>query len=354
VVGRSYTDTGCGPFCLPPEEIVVWRAGNRIALPLVPGFPSATSTPVRQQRGRDRRFVGAPVPPTTRRSGPDGTGYTAQDLGVFPGTSSAEVTGFDDQGRMVGWSTLGGAIPTLTVPFMWSQGTGMQDLKALGYPNERPAAMSPGGKVVTWTKWYQLGNPASVVPLPAPPQGFSGADPRQCHNDAGDQLLVSSTPRTWCVRSACPMVALADDFHLGTATVGYSMGSINSAQIFRSVGSTGMIGWSRRPGSKPRLRLSPAYPGVTVGDGPMSVRADPKPGVYRPESAAGKADAGHRFGSNCLVSSSLMTGCSCRTRFPQSCFGREDVQPHHGDGDAYQRNGAPPANVVSGRFLDDY
>ena len=38
VVGKSYTDPGCGPFCLPPEEIVVWRGGNRIVLPLVPGF----------------------------------------------------------------------------------------------------------------------------------------------------------------------------------------------------------------------------------------------------------------------------------------------------------------------------
>src|SRR4051794_12323404 len=27
VVGKSYTDPGCGPFCLPPEEIVVWRSG---------------------------------------------------------------------------------------------------------------------------------------------------------------------------------------------------------------------------------------------------------------------------------------------------------------------------------------
>ena len=35
---------------------------------------------------------------------------------------------------MVGWSTLGGAIPTLTAPFMWSQGTGMVDLKTRATP----------------------------------------------------------------------------------------------------------------------------------------------------------------------------------------------------------------------------
>ncbi len=71
---------------------------------------------------------------------------------------------------------------------MWSQATGMVDLKALGYPNERPAAMSPGGKVVTWSHWYQLGTPASVLPLPATPSGFVGAGSNgSAINDAGDQ-----------------------------------------------------------------------------------------------------------------------------------------------------------------------
>ena len=83
---------------------------------------------------------------------------------------------------MVGWSTLGGAIPTLTVPFMWSQATGMADLKALGYPNERPAAMSPGGKVVTWNHWYQLGDPASVRAAACPAAGVRrGGIQRQRH-----------------------------------------------------------------------------------------------------------------------------------------------------------------------------
>jgi hypothetical protein len=33
VAGSSYPDPGCGPFCLPPLETVVWRAGQRIVLP---------------------------------------------------------------------------------------------------------------------------------------------------------------------------------------------------------------------------------------------------------------------------------------------------------------------------------
>ena len=172
VVGKSYTDTGCGPFCLPPEDIVVWRGGNRMVLPLVPGFDRSYQFPLYINNqgviGGEAGIIGSRTHAAVWT--PDASGYIAQDLGVFPGTSSADVAGLDDQGRMVGWSTLGGAIPTVTVPFVWSQATGMVDLRAQGFPNERPAAMSPGGKVVTWGSWYQLGNPASAVPLPAPPR----------------------------------------------------------------------------------------------------------------------------------------------------------------------------------------
>jgi len=369
VVGRSYTDTGCGSFCLPPEEIVVWRAGNRIVLPLVPGFPISYQYPLFvNNTGAIAGFVGAPR--TTNHAAiwtPNGTGYTAQDLGVFPGTSSAEVTGFDDQGRMVGWSTLGGAIPTLTVPFMWSQGTGMQDLKALGYPNERPAAMSPGGKVVTWTKWYQLGNPASVVPLPAPPQGFSGAGSNgSAINDAGDQahFLVSintqnlvypfrlSKGGTW------QMISTFGTGHLSR----YSMGSINSAQdISLTVGSTGMVA-AGPAGLAENLasRLSPAYPGVTIGDGgPMSASGQilTKVMIGRSQRLM-KLTPVTACGANCLVVNSLvMTGQFVQDpAFPQSCFqGGKMYNLTTVTATLTSETGTPLANVqVSGRFLDDY
>src|SRR5215204_118256 len=45
VVGTSYPDPGCGPFCLPPEEPVVWKGGKRIALPPVPGFDGGNQHP---------------------------------------------------------------------------------------------------------------------------------------------------------------------------------------------------------------------------------------------------------------------------------------------------------------------
>ena len=212
VVGKSYTDPGCGPFCLPPEEIVVWRGGNRIVLPLAPGFPSGYQYPLFiNAQGTIAGELGS-IGSATHVAVwiPNGTGYTVQDLGVLPGMSSADVGGIDDQGRIVGWTTLGGAIPSAAAPFMWSQATGMIDLKALGYPNERPAAISPGGKVVTPNFWYQLGAPASAVPVRALPRGFVGAGSNgSAINDAGDRPISWSprAPRTWCTRSGFPMAA---------------------------------------------------------------------------------------------------------------------------------------------------
>jgi hypothetical protein len=108
VVGKSYTDPGCGPFCLPPEEIVVWRGGNRIVLPLVPGFSSSYQHPffINNQGmiGGEVGIIGS----TTHVAlwTPNGTGYTAQDMGVLPGISSADFAGIDDEGRMVGTVTV--------------------------------------------------------------------------------------------------------------------------------------------------------------------------------------------------------------------------------------------------------
>jgi hypothetical protein len=369
VVGKAYTDPGCGPFCLPPEEIAVWRGGNRIPLPPAPGFSSSYQFPFFiNSSGTVGGIVGYPGSATHAAVWtPNGAGYTVQDLGVFPGTSSAEVAGIDDQGRMVGWSTLGGAIPTLTVPFMWSQSTGMVDLKAQGYPNERPAAMSPGGKVVTWNFWYQLGNPASAVPIPAPPRGFVGAGSNgSAINDAGDQahFLVSTSTQnlvypfrlsnggTW------QMISTAGTGHLSR----YGMGSINAAQdISFTVLSTGMIAPGPAGLGQPLAPLlSPAYPGATVGDGgPMNNSGQILTRVMIGRSQrVMKLTPAVSCGSNCLVVSSLvMTGQFVQDpAFPGSCFqGGKMYNNTIATATVTSETGAPLGNaLVSGRFLDDY
>src|SRR5437016_873851 len=42
VIGTSYPDPGCGPFCLPTLETVVWRNGVRTVIPSLPGFSGVT------------------------------------------------------------------------------------------------------------------------------------------------------------------------------------------------------------------------------------------------------------------------------------------------------------------------
>lgn len=370
VVGKSYTDNGCGPFCLPPEDIAVWRNGVRTVLPLVAGYTSNSLYPLHINNqgliGGEAGLIGS----ATRVVlwSPNGSGYTAQNLGVFPGTSSADVTGLDDQGRMVGWATQGGAFPTLTVPFMWSQATGMVDLAQLGYPNERPAAISPGGKVVSWTHWYQLGDPGSVVALPAPPAGYSGAGSNgSAINDAGDQahFLVSISTQnlvypfrlskggTWQQLSS-----------FGTGRLsGYGMGSINAAQdVTFTVGSTGMVAAGPAGvGQSLVSLLSPAYPGATIG-GSGAMNAS---GQILAQVMIGRS---HRLvkmtpvtacTANCLVASSLaMTGQFVKvggTRDGDCYQGTRSYNQSSATVTITNESGAPMANVlVSGRFLDDY
>ena len=369
VVGKSYTDPGCGPFCLPPEEIVVWRGGNRIVLPLVPGFSSSDQYPFFINNhgliGGEVGIIGS----TTHAAvwTPNGAGYAAQDLGVLPNMSSADVAGLDDQGRMVGWTTLGGAIPSAAAPFMWSPSTGMTDLRVFGYPNERPAAISPGGKVVTWNFWYQLGNPSSAVRLPAPPQGFTGAGSNgSAINDAGDQahFLVSTSTQnlvypfrlsnggTW------QMISNFGTGHLSRA----GMGSINSAQdVTFTVGSTGMVAAGPAGlGQSLAALVSPAYAGSTVGaGGPMNAS-----GQILTQVMIGRSQRLMKMtpvtacAANCLVSSSLvMTGQFVQDpKSPGSCYqGGTMYNLNSAKVTVTSETGAAIGNVqVSGRFLDDY
>lgn len=369
VVGKSYTDPGCGSFCLPPEEIVVWRGGNRIALPLVAGFGSSSQYPLYiNNHGLIAGEAGL-IGSTTHAAvwTPNGTGYTAQDLGVFPGTSSADVFGLDDQGRMVGWSTQGGAIPTITAPFMWSQATGMVDLKAQGYPNERPAAMSLGGKVVTWGSWYQLGNPASVRRLPTPPQGYVGAGSNgSAINDAGDQahFLVSINSQNLVYPFRLSIGGTWQQIStVGTGRLSRSgMGSINAAQdVTFTVGSTGMVAAGPAGvGQALAPLLSPAYAGATLGSsGPMNVSGQILTQVMIGRSPRlMKMTPVTACGADCLVSSSLaMTGQFVQDpAFAGSCFqGGTMYNLSSATVTITSETGAPLGNVlVSGRFMDDY
>jgi len=104
VAGTSYIDTGCGPFCLPPQDTVVWRGVQRIVLPQVPGLTGIYVTGINAQ-GWVSGLAGFPGTATHAIVWkPTGNTYTAIDLGLLPGTTYSEAIGIDDTGRAVGWS----------------------------------------------------------------------------------------------------------------------------------------------------------------------------------------------------------------------------------------------------------
>lgn len=369
VVGRSYTDPGCGSFCLAPQENVVWRGGTRVVLPLVPGFTASSQYPLHINNQGLIAGVAGLIGSSTRVATwtPSGLTYSAQDRGTFPGTSSAEVAGLDDQGRVVGWATQGGAIPTLTVPFQWTQAGGMIDLKTLGYPNERPAAMSPGGKVLTWYHWYQLGNPASVVPLPPPPAGFTGVSSNgSAINDNGDQAHLLITIGSQNLRYPFRLSNGGTWQQLSNAGTGNlsraGIGAINAAQdVAFTVQSTAMIAAGPAGVGQPLAPLlSPAYPGATISDvGTMNNSGQMLASVYLGRSPRlVKLTPAVTCGANCIVSSALvMTGQFVQDPAnPGSCFqGGSMYNYSTATVTITSETGAPLANaVVNGRFMDDY
>jgi probable HAF family extracellular repeat protein len=369
VVGRSYTDPGCGSFCLATQENVVWRGGTRIVLPLVPGYASSSQYPSSiNNQGLIAGVVGLPGSSTRVATwSPNGLSYTAQDRGTFPGTSSADIAGLDDQGRVVGWATQGGAIPTLTVPFLWSQGTGMVDLKTLGYPNERPAAMSPGGKVVTWNYWYQLGNPASVVPSPAPPPGYTGRGSNgSAINDNGDQAHLLITIGSQNLRYPFRLTSGGTWQQLSAAGTGNlsraGIGSINAAQdVAFFVQSAAMIAAGPTGVGQPLASLlSPAYGGASIADvGAMNNTGQMLASVYLGRSARlVKLTPAVACGADCIVSSTLvMTGQFVQDpAAPGSCYqGGKMYNYSTATATITNEAGAPLANAqVNGRFMDDY
>jgi PKD domain len=369
VVGKAYTDPGCGPFCLPPQQIVVWRNGSRIVLPDLAGANASTEFPTYiNNQGLVGGVFGIPGSSTRAAAWiPSGNGYLAQDIGVAPGTSSAEVFGIDDLGRMVGWSTQGGAIPTLTIPFMWTQAGGIVDLRALGYPNERPAAISRGGKVVTWGSWYQLGDPASVVQLPALPSGFLGVGVNgSAINDNGDQahLLVSvsgqnlrypyrlSNGGTWQLLTAQGS---------GNRTRS-GIGSINAGQdVTFTAASNGFVAAGPDGTGQPLAALiSPAYAGAAVSEaGVMNSSGQILAQAYVGRSPRlVKLTPTTACGSNCLVSSALQMSAQFveDPAFAGSCFqGGKMYNQSAAAVTITDEAGTPLAGAqVRGRFLDDY
>ncbi len=276
VIGTSYLDTGCGSSCLPPLETVVWKDGVRIVLPTVPGLTGITLAGM-NNLGWIVGFAGYPY--TTTHAvvwKPVGNSYVAIDLGNLPGKTISTATGIDDLGRVVGWSTTQN-FPPSGAPFMWTEAGGMVNLATLGFPNEQPLGISPGGTVATYGFWYRLGDPGSVIALAPAPTGYGVDGSGVGINDAGDQARFLVTvghenlvyPFRYHREGTWQQISFVPTGHLSS----YGIGSINDAgDITATVQSTGMIAYGPDGLAQSVSDLvSPAYGGSFVTSiGPLN------------------------------------------------------------------------------------
>jgi probable HAF family extracellular repeat protein len=366
VIGTSYPDPGCGPFCLPPLETVVWRAGTRIVLPPVPGFTGITVRAINASGwiAGAAGYVGINNHAVVWM--PSGNSYTPVDLGTLPGTTISDVAGIDDQGRVVGWSTTTNFPPNGS-PFMWSQATGMVDLSAQGFPDEAPLAVSPGGAVATPAYWYQLGNPASVTPMPAPPSGYyPPGSYATVINDLGDQgrFLVPTSnqslvyPFRFTHGAGWQQISFSGTGSLSIA----GMGSINAAQdVSFTVLSTAMIAAGPTGlGQSLAPLLSPAYgtTSIVIG-GPMNtsgqILTTPMIGASHRLMKLVPATA---CGSNCIkVSKIQMRGIFVPDpAHPGECFAGGTMYNSVTTQITVTNEAGVPLSgaLVNARFLDDY
>lgn len=364
VTGSSYPDPGCGPFCLPPLDTVVWRGDERIVLPGIPGFDTITVRSISDD-GWVAGFAGM-IGTTTRAVvwKPAGDTYQAIDLGVLPGTTISEAVAIDDLERVVGWSTTL-SFPPNGSPFLWTERGGMVDLSEQGFPDEIPMEMSPGGTVVTADSWYRLGDPGSVVTMPPAPEGFAiGTDPMAI-NDAGDQarflVSVGGQNLRYLFRFHHQGTWQQISF-TGVKQVAYDVGSISDAKdVTATVAGVGKVAFGP-DGLTQSLAdfLSPAYRDRVVTEGgPMNAS-----GQILAQVMVGRSVRLMRLspGATCEANCIRVAALQMKGRFVDDPSDPGSCAP---DLDAYNlamvklritsETGAPLAGVVvSGRFLDDY
>jgi hypothetical protein len=242
---------------------------------LLPGYSTITPVGINSS-GWVAGYAGDPTTTGARAVlwEPSGSSYTIINLGVIPGTTSSSAAGIDDQGRVIGWSTTGGAFPTATAPFVWSQTGGLTNLSAQGFPNEFPLAISPGGTVATPGYWYRLNDPNSVTKLAPPPPGFSGPGSYPAAiNDAGDQarFQISTSSSFFLYLFRYNHAGIWQQLWLSpTGTLAPSgIGSINTfGDVIATVEGVGLVAYGPNELAQPlAAKLSLAYGGqdVTIG-----------------------------------------------------------------------------------------
>lgn len=186
VVGTRYSYPCTVPgTCLPVYTPTVWTATGRLELPAPAGLKPSVSA-----IGADGSVVGTVTDgAVTFRAAVwrlVGGAYVLTEPGQL-GLQQSYATDIDASGRVVGYAIT----PFVaTRPFVWTPAGGLVDLAAAGAPAERIFSVSPGGRVLTDRFSFDLDDPATAQPLPAPPAGapsyFGPTGDRVRTNDRGD------------------------------------------------------------------------------------------------------------------------------------------------------------------------
>ncbi|MEQ1501804.1 MAG: hypothetical protein ABMB14_06215 [Myxococcota bacterium] len=366
VVGTSYRNLACGPFCLPVQDPVVWQGGvDRVVLPAVPGFVGVYPTSI-DPTGTVAGLAGFPGTNTVAAVWQPTAqgGYLPVALGTLPNTTASYAVGIDDTGRVLGWSTTL-SIPPVAAPFLWTETGGMVDLTTLGFPADQPLFFGPGGMVATATTVYDVDDPASVVVLNAPPAGYLLGNYPAVVNDAGEQarFLVTTGGQnlvypfryhpdgTWQQLSpvgtgnlsSYGLSGIDDDGTVTGTVLGGGQIAFGVDGVFESIDPM----------------LSPAYTGALVGMGVSGASGDVL-GAYQLGTSTRLVvlEPVSTCASNCAVVDRLVMQAKFveDPQFPGSCFFNGNM---HNLArvrlTVTDEAGLPLAGAeVSGRFVDDY
>lgn len=293
----------------------------------------------------------------------DGSGVDRQDLAPLPGKASAEATGVDRTGRIVGVSNTWFTSPE--EPFLWTAASGTVPLTSLGHGSEKPLGMSPGGTVGTASFTYTLGQPASTVSVSPSPAGWRRESILSLRiNDRGDRafgmLTTSSSPLYYLWRYQAEglwqQIGFGGTGSMSSVGVGEidAQGTVVGTQQstgMRAEGPTGLL-------APLAALLAPAYAGVTInsgndlGDG----------GVVLVSANIGRAARVAKLvpvqacTSNCLRVGTLnVTGkIVYEPRKPGQCTARAKTTASAQIKVVDENGVAVRGAVVKGRFLDDY
>ena len=365
IVGTSYRNTGCGPFCLPPIDTVVWKAGVRIVLPSLPGFTGTAVTGI-NNKGWISGYAGSFDFSEAVVWKPNGNIYTAIDLGVLPGTAHSFAIGIDDTNRVVGYATASSGFQT---PFLWTEAGGIVDLTTQGFPNEIPLGISRGGTVATYGHWYRLGDPTTVAAMaPAPPGGWFVVNAPVAINDAGDQArglgIGTEHPFTYMFRyhhEGAGTWQEIDFTGTGPQSPG-GIGSINNAQdITNTVSGGAQIAYGPDGLNQPLdAMFSSAYNSPVIVGGPMNASGKILGQIW--VGLAGRLVRLTRVsacGASCIRVSNLVVSATFHQdpNDPGHCTpgNKNEYNLTHARATVTSETGARLSGVlVSGRFMDQY